>query len=219
MKRIAYFLFALLCLASCHTPLQVTTVERNTPKVEKPNMEFLGFKNIKRNNIMLRDFGAELDKTNIAINRQDYYLGSFSLTELESYSSSQRYVTFVDVIRQSYSHNDALNDNYSMWQAGVYIASLTFGTLFPVYVPLLCAWDKNDCEISIAGEYTIVVYDTQEHKIILSVPFEVDVKDDYKGQYGHKKTDTRSVDTHYKNILYNSFVEQYLQVYNHLNAL
>ena len=219
MKRIIYCLCALCLLASCHTPLTVATVERISPQVEKPNMEFIGFKNMNRNNTLLRDFGSDLESTNIALNKQNFYLGTFSFSDIEDYPSTMRYVTFVDVVRHLYSHDDAVNDNYDMWLAGISIATISFGTLFPVYVPLVCAWDKNDCEINLKGQYNIVVYDKQEHKVVATTPFEVDIKDDYKGQYGHKKTDTRAVDSQYKNRLLNTFIEQYLQVYNHIDAL
>lgn len=216
MKRLLYCLCTICLLASCHTPLYVTSIKRVSSVVETPKMEFIGLKNMNRNNAMLRDFGAELERNNIALNRQSFYPGNFSLTELENYSSTMRYVTFLDVVKQSYARNDAINDNYDMWLSGVTIASFSLGTLFPVYVPLLCCWDKNDCQIVLTGEYNLVVYDTQEHKIIISMPVEINVKDDYKGQYSHKKTDANAVDTHYKNLLFNALMEHYLQIYNNL---
>ena len=71
-----------------------------------------------------------------------------------------RYITFVDVIRHTYSHSDAVHDNPDMEFAGWFIAGLTVFTLIPVYVPLLCCADKNDCQITLKGEYNLIVYDT-----------------------------------------------------------
>lgn len=216
MKRILIYLCTIGLFASCHTPLQVTTIERVTPLLQKPKMEFIGLRNLSRNNAMLRDLGDDLERSNIAINRQSFYIGTFSLSELEKYSSSMRFVTFLDVVKHNYSRNDGINDNYDMWLSGVIIASFSLGTLFPIYVPLLCNWDKNDCQIILNGEYNLVVYDTKEHKIIHSIPIEININEDYKGQYYHKKTDKNAVDTHYKNILFNTLMEQYLQIYNSL---
>lgn len=216
MKRIFYYLCAICLFTSCHTPLQVTTIERVTPLLEKPKMEFIGMRNMSRNYAMLRDFGEYLEQSNIALNRQSFYFGTFSLTELEKYSSSMRFVTFLDVVKHGYARNDGINDNYDMWLSGVLIASFSFGTLFPIYVPLLCTSNKNDCQIILNGEYNLVVYDTKEHKIVYSIPIKLNINDDYKGQYYHKKTDTNTVDTHYKNILFNTLMEKYLQIYNTL---
>lgn len=214
--------FSLLCVvcffASCHTALQVPLVERNTPLVETPNMEFVGFKNMNRNNMMFKEFGADLERTNIALNKQNYYMGAYSLTELENYKASMRYISFIDVVRHAYSHNDAINDNIDMYNAGIIIVSITVGTLFPVYVPLLCAWDKNDCEMMLKGEYNLIIYDTQDKKIILSSPFEVQYQELFKGQYGYKKTDTKQIDAQFKNMLYNEFFQQYVRAHQYLNS-
>lgn len=216
MKKNLYLLCACVLFTSCHTMLQVPVVECNTPQVEQPNMEFVGFKNMSRNNMMFRDFGPNLERTNIVVNKQNYYMGSFTLTELENYKASMRYISFIDVVRHAYSHNDAINDNIDMYNAGMFIASFTVGTLFPVYVPLLCTWDKNDCEMILKGEYNLIIYDTQEKKIILSSPFEIDYREMFKGQYSHKKTDTKQVDAQFKNMLYNEFFKQYERAYQYL---
>ncbi len=174
---------------------------------------------MSRNNEMFKEFGADLERTNIAVNKQNYYMGAFSLTELDSYKASMRYITFIDIVRHAYSHNDAINDNIDMYNAGVIIASLSLGTLIPVYVPLLCAWDKNDCEMMLKGEYNLVIYDTQEKKIILSSPFEINYKKLFKGQYSYKKTDTKQVDAQFKSMLYDEFFAQYLRAYQYLRSV
>ena len=219
MKKILY-IFCVACLfASCHTVLQVPTVERSTPQVEKPSVEFVGFKNLSRNHIMFKEFGSALERANIAVNKQSYYMGTFSLMELENYKSSMRYISFIDVVRHTYSHNDAINDNIDMYNAGLIIACVTTGLLFPVYVPLFCAWDKNDCEMALIGEYNLIIYDTEKKQIVLSSPFEIHYQEQFKGQYSYKKTDTKQIDEQFKNMLYNEFFEQYLHAHQYLRDL
>ena len=217
-KHIALILL-LITLTSCHTALQVSSVPRQIPQKEQANMEFIGFKNLNKNNIMFKDFGAELERCNIAYNRQDFYMGLFSLQELEAYKSSCRYITFVDVRNHIYNHNDAINDNSNLEFGGWVVAGITVFTLIPVYVPMLCAADKNQCQMTLKGEYSIYVYDTQEKQLAFTLPFEINESDLYRGEYSHKKTDQRAVNDRYKNILFNTFLDFYAQTYNHVNTL
>jgi hypothetical protein len=168
---------------------------------------------------MFKEFGSALERANIAVNRQNYYMGTFSLMELENYKSSMRYISFIDVVRHTYSHNDAINDNVDMHNAGRIIAWVTSGLLFPVYVPLLCAWDKNDCEMALIGEYNLIIYDTEKKEIVLSSPFEIQYREQFKGQYSCRKTDTKQVDEQFKNMLYNEFFKQYLHAHEYLRDL
>lgn len=221
MKRISYLIC--LCVAvlfcSCHTALQVTQVQRNMPIMQKANMEFIGFKNMNRNNPMFKEFGADLERSNIVLNKQNFYMGIYSLQELETYKSSMRYITFIDVVRHTYSHSDAVHDNPDMEYAGWFIAGFTVFTLFPVYVPLLCCADKNDCQITMKGEYILYVYDTQKKEVVFSSPIEISEDDIYKGQYSHKNTNQKEVNERYKNILYNTLYEHYVNAYNHVATL
>lgn len=221
MKRIIYILCLLiaLVLTSCHTALQVTYVQRNTPHMTVPNMEFIGFKNMNKNNNMFKEFGADLERSTIALNKQNFYMGVYSLQELETYKSSMRYITFIDVIRHTYSHSDAVHDDPDMEMAGWLIGGLTCFTLIPVYVPLLCCADKNDCQITLKGEYNLIVYDTQKKEIVFNSPIEINENDIYKGQYSHKDTDQKAVNERYKNILYNTLYEHYVNAYNYVNTL
>jgi hypothetical protein len=168
---------------------------------------------------MFKEFGSALERANIAVNKQNYYMGTFSLMELENYKSSMRYISFIDVVRHTYSHNDAINDNIDMYNAGLIIACVTTGLLFPVYVPLFCAWDKNDCEMALNGEYNLIIYDTEKKQIVLSSPFEIHYQEQFKGQYSYKKTNTKQIDEQFKNMLYNEFFEQYLHAHQYLRDL
>lgn len=219
MKRIIYLALTAVVLCSCHTALHVTEVSRKSFQKESPTMEFIGFKNLNRNSPMFKDFGGDLERNGIALNKQNFYMGVYSLQELETYKSSKRYVTFVDVVRHTYSHSDAVHDNSDMEFAGWFIAGFTCFTLFPVYVPLLCCADKNDCEIALKGEYILYVYDTEKKEIIFTSPFEINEKDIYKGQYSHKNTDQKTVNEQYKNILYNTMLEQYAGAYDYVKSL
>ena len=132
----------------------------------------------------------------------------------------QKYVLkLVYVVRHTYSHSDAVHDNPDMEFAGWFIGGFTCFTLFPVYVPLLCCADKNDCEIALKGEYILYVYDTEKKEIIFTSPFEINEKDIYKGQYSHKNTDQKTVNEQYKNILYNTMLEQYAGAYDYVKSL
>lgn len=219
MKRLFYLAVAAILFSSCHTALTVSQVSRQSFQQPSPNMEFIGLKNMNKNNPMFKEFGSDLERANIALNKQNFYMGMFSLQELETYKSTKRYITFVDVVRHTYSHSDAVHDNPDMEFAGWFIAGFTIFTLFPVYVPLLCAADKNDCQVVLKGEYVLYVYDTKKKEVVFTSPFEINESDIYTGQYSHKNTDQKAVNERYKNILYNTLLAQYAQAYNYVNTL
>ena len=135
-----------MAFASCSTPLKVAEVK---PVMEKPyekeNMEFIGFKNANRNQALIKDFGAELERRHIALNRQDFYMGVYSLQELETYKSTMRYISFVDISRLRNVWNDNVYDKDGLELGGWIIAGVTCFTLFPVYIPMICASHKNYC--------------------------------------------------------------------------
>ena len=214
--KITFILFvSIFLLSACSTALQgVQPVTRTQSNFGQENMEFIGFKNIKRGNILLKDFGIELERRHIAVNRQNFYMGVYSLQELEIYKSSMRYITFIDVIKQSYTKNDAVSYNSALDLCGWLVAGITCFTLFPVYVPILCAANGNDCQIILNGEYHLYVYDTVNKEIILSLPLEVKEHDIYRGQYGHKDTNKEAVNNRYRNLLYNALLDVYSNAYN-----
>lgn len=217
-KSILCWCVAIL-LCSCHTALEVTQVQRIKPQMTKANMEYIGLKNMNKNNLMFRDFGADLERSGIALNKESFYMGVYSLQELESYKSTMRYVTFVDVVRHTYSHSDAVHDDTNMELAGWFIGGITCFTLVPVYVPLLCCSNKNDCQIILKGEYNLVVYDTKKKEVVLNSPIEINQVDLYKGQYSHKDTDKDAVNERYKTILYNTLFEHYVNAYNYVKKI
>ena len=95
IKKIAILFVSISILSSCSTALQgVQPVTRTQSHFGRENMEFIGFKNMKRGDVLLKDFGAELERRHIAVNRQKFYMGVYSLQELEIYKSSMRYIKF-----------------------------------------------------------------------------------------------------------------------------
>lgn len=204
-----------LLLSSCSTALRgVQSVPRMQQQFGTENMEFIGFKNISRNNVMLRDFGTELEHNHIAINKQNFYMGTYSLQELETYKSTMRYVTFVDVIKQSYTQNDMIDYKYGMEVTGWIIAGLSCFSLFPVYIPMICCAEGNSCQINLNYECQLYVYDTLKKKMVVTTPIEIKQSDLYKGQFNNKHTDQETVNERYKNILFNTLLEIYANAYN-----
>ncbi len=219
MKTTKFYFILLLCgialFTSCSTALQgIQSIPRQQQQFGKENMEFIGFKNISRNNVMLRDFGTELERSHIAINKQNFYMGIFSLQELETYKSTMRYVTFVDVIKHSYTKNDMIEHKPGLEIVGWVVAGLTCFTLFPVYLPMICSAGGNACQINLNCEYQLYVYDTVKKEVVLTTPIEIKQSDLYRGQFGHKETDKAAVNERYKNILFNTLLENYANAYN-----
>lgn len=213
-------LSTLLLLSSCHTALVgVTAVEPNRSQYGEENMEFIGFKNARKGDYLLKDFGAELERRHIATNHQKFYMGIYSLQELETYKSTMRYITFVDVVKQSFVKNDAYADSEGLYVGGWVVAGITCFTLFPVYAPMMAAADKNQCEITLKGEYNLYVYDTVEKKVVMTTPLTVDFRDVYKGEFSHKKTDVDAVNERYRNLLYNELLDAYSNAYNFVQKI
>ena len=79
MKRLFYLAVVAILFSSCHTALQVAGVQRNSTTMASPNMEFIGLKNMNKNNPMFKEFGSDLEPVNIAWNKQNFYMGMFSL--------------------------------------------------------------------------------------------------------------------------------------------
>ena len=138
MKKLLVFICLACALFSCKTTaIQVTNVAKS--KVSRPNsnMEFIGCKNISRSNFLLKGIGSELEVRGIASDASVAYRGIYSETELATYQSSKRYVTYIDVNQHAYKQNDDVHSNDDLYVAGLVIGGMTAFTLVPVYVPLL----------------------------------------------------------------------------------
>ncbi len=218
-KAILAVLLIVPMLSSCHTALKVASV----PPIEttyhgKTNMEFIGFKNTNRNTAILKNFGAELERRNVALNRQDFYMGVYSLQELETYKSMMRYISFIDIARLYDNWDDSVHDSYGLEVGGWVIAGLTCFTLFPVYWPMLAAADKNYCKLDLACTCTLHVYDTQKKEIVLSIPIEYRDTQILKGQYSHKDTDREAIKQRSRTLLYNDLLKYFERAYNFIQS-
>lgn len=221
MRKYFYFICLLVVvytLPACktYTAVTVSNIEPYSVQQKSPKMDFLGFKNLSRYNELMVNFGEDLQKMQIAEDRTKFYLGRFDLQELSSYSGNHKYVSFVDVEQQSYTHSDLVADNRDMKLAGWLIGSLTCFTLVPVYVPLLCCYKGNITEFSLQAKYNLCVYDTEKKIIIRSEPVDISIKEQLDGRYSHKETNQKVVNLHYKTILRNKLLEAYEKIYKDL---
>ncbi|MCQ2312664.1 MAG: hypothetical protein MJZ84_04355 [Paludibacteraceae bacterium] len=219
MKRILIIGLIGLCISSCKTPLTVPIVERNTISISQPNVEYIGTRNLTKSNMFFKNLGSDLEIWQLAFDKQATYFSNIDLDELASYKSQHRYISFIDVQKHIYRCFDAVEDNEGLEVGGWIVAGLTVFTLVPVYVPMLCVADKNVCEITLKGEYNIIVYDTQKKEVAFTVPIAIDIVDRYKGQYNHKSTNKPEVDKYYQIILQNEFINAYEKINQRINIL
>lgn len=210
-----------LSFSSCKTTA-LTVSETKLEQIDvfgNETMEFIGFKNLNKNNLFAKNYGQTLERVHLALNKQDYYMGIYSLQELAAYKSDKRYVAFVDVIKHQYSYNDNIDYNEGLALGGWLVAGFTVFTLFPVYVPMLCAAHKNTCLVTLNGSYVLYLYDTEKKEVALTIPMEINVQDKYKGQFLHKDTDKVAVQEHYKNLLFNLWNENFVKAYRFIEDL
>lgn len=220
MKRfIPTFFATIFLLSSCTTALEVAPVTPIYETYKKANMEFIGFKNVRKNHYLIKDFGAELERRGVAVNRQDYYMGVYSLQELETYKPTMRYVSFVDVSNLHSAWNDSIRDKDGLAVGGWVIAGITCFTLFPVYVPMICAANQNYCELDVMCNCAIQIYDTIKKEIVLSIPVGFRDTQVLKGQYSHKKTDRTAVSERSRNLIYNEFFKYFDRAYQFLEDM
>lgn len=221
--KLKYILIALvsIALSACKMTALVVPVE---DRVEHGNfgteqMEFIGFKNVNKNNIFVKTYGQELERSHLAINKQDYYMGIYSFQELASYKSSKRYVAFIDVIKHQYSYNDAIADKPGLAVGGWIVAGITCFTLFPVYVPMICCSHKNECQMTLNGDYVLYLYDTKTNEVALSVPMNINISERYEGQYLNDATNKTAVQDRYRTMLFNLWNENFVKAYRFIEDL
>lgn len=216
MKHYVYALL-LLCVAltSCTTSLKIPPVEKVRNNFGEANMEFLGFTSTTDCG-MFNNFGRDLERNHIALNKQSFSMGIFTMENLETYPATMRYLSFVDILKLGINYNDDIKDNQAMATAGL-IFTCTIIYALPLGLPLLFGSDKNITEQSIQMDAIIYVYDTQEKKIIVAQPVKYENTQRFKGQYEDKKTDKRALNEVEKNMLTNFLLEQYGAVHNYLS--
>lgn len=217
MKKKNFILVVLLfavttLLPSCATALKgIPTANVKTMKFETPIMEFIGFKTQQQVTTSVSAspfsmsveqkldlgeeyFGERLQALNIATNRQNFYMGLFSLQELDVYKSSKRYITFIDVLTDEF-----YQESYC-------------------YSWLLSPLGKfNKTTITLNAEYRIYVYDSQKKEIVFTKPIKIFEKDTYKGCYGKSSSSEQDKILLYYNTLFsNMLIEAYTHAYNYL---
>ena len=218
-KFIPILVIMSLAFSSCKTALNVPLVQKRQQLFGQERMEFIGFKNLPAKNKALADFGIELERAHIAVNRQDFYMGVYSFQELEVYKASMRYVSFVDIEQISSTYNDGINDNNSLRTWGWFTAGFTVFTLFPVYIPMICCADKNECQLVVHLKCKLYVYDTVKKEIVLTSPIDFHWAEIYKGQYLHKDTDQEAINESNQARIYNELLDHYVRAYNYLTTL
>ena len=223
-KRIIIISTALsILLTACHTPLYIAPIEKLQGDFGAPNMDFIGFVNSPRDEKcikMVQNFGRELEKNNIAVNKQVYSLGStFDLENLKNIQSTTRYVSFVNILDSKIKYNDEISDNIPMVRAGWWVAILTLFTLYYVYVPLMLAGDKDECQQRITFNGELCIYDTYQHQLVNVIPIDVNYMQIYKGQHDNKHTNCRVLEASERNILTNALLDNYAQAHAFVQQL
>ncbi|MDR0982391.1 MAG: hypothetical protein LBM07_04010 [Culturomica sp.] len=214
-------LFALaFAVSSCRTALEITqqdvpALENNPVNAAKVGLiEFIGFKNsytdqgatFFKTYPYFNAFGQLLEASNIAVNRSDFYTGVYSFQEFAMYKSTQRYISYVDVI----SHIDWYDDTYAI-REGMVVAGVLLtltGIGIPIGIPLWICANPNKSMLQIKGEYKLYVYDTKKQEIVYASPFVIDESDIFKGQY-RKLKDYDLVKQRSRNIVSNAFLDAY----------
>lgn len=211
MKNFLFICVSVFLLSSCQTALQIVDAipQKSITCNNNDQIEFIGFKNLRKNDTICKNFGVELEKEEIAINSQNTYVGDFSMEHLLNNPTSARYVSYIEVLKHRYIKNDSYQDHEMRRFWGWYIASCSLFTLFPVYIPLLCTADNNKCEITFDGEYCLYIYDKQQNEIVYKKSITVFEEKVYKGEYLHKNTDRKMVDIRYQRLLYNALLDGY----------
>ena len=161
----------------------------------------------------------ELERAHIAVNRQDFYMGVYSLQELEVYRSTLRYVSFLDIETISSTYNDNIKYNNNLYGWGWIVAGITLFTLPMVYIPMICCAHKNYCQLAVNLKCKLYVYDTVKKEIVITSPIDYYWSEVYKGQYRHKDTNRSAINESGKARIYNELLDYYVRAYNYVEAL
>ena len=211
-------LFGTTLLCSCVTALKsIPTAQTINVKDGKEIMEFIGFRNNEKMTAAISvpvgglyataaveepidlgsdNFGELLELLHLAVNRQHYYTGVYSLQELELYKASTRYVSFVEVLQQHLGYKD-----YPTW----------------LFAPF---GKSNKTYINFIGEYRLYVYDTQKKQITYTAPMKIERHDTYKGCYSKSSPEEKQRFVNYYSSLFdNMLLENYSKAYRILQSL
>jgi len=208
-------------------------------------MEFIGFKatvdtlrddydmwqNFKKDTVIAR-FGTVLQDKGIAYDQSFAYFGIYSLQEIAMYNSKQRYVTFVEAEKNSFTYSSNIKSKRVMggiggglFGAGLVViltngatqgASLvpgavvslgSLGLLIPALIPAKTTIRFN-------GAYSIYVYDTEKKEIIYRDTINVGpLVDIYSGSYDDSDTNKTQVLNYYSTLVFNEILKKYNEIY------
>jgi hypothetical protein len=264
MKRINLFsvimiLISNIILLSCVTPMEFkkTSELRNSIQGNNINMEFIGFKgtydtlgsdyetwqNFKKDTVLAK-LGSILQSKNIAFDQSYAYFGIYSLQEIATYKSKQRYITFVEIEKNNFSYfYDSKvqrifgNIGGGFIGAGIGIGVVGIAISDDEYVTdLATAYKRMGIGFSIAGAaclipalipakttisyngiYSIYVYDTEKKEIIYKDTIQVGpMIDKYIGSYEHNDTNKSAVWNYYSTLAFNKIIVKYEEIYKFL---
>jgi hypothetical protein len=207
-------------------------------------MEFIGFKgtydtlgsdydiwqNFKKDTALAK-LGAVLQDKGIAYDQSFAYFGMYSLQEIATYKSKQRYVTFVDTEKNNFTY--VYSDiNQQIWVgigSGFAIGGLvntlikqyTLGLIFSSVglLSFLPALIPGKTTVTFNGVYSIYVYDTENKEIIYKDTVNVGpLIDKYSGSYEHPDTNKNAVWNYYSTLAFNEIIKKYGEVYQFLET-
>jgi len=240
-------LMFVLILASCVTPMAVSPPVSKVETVNnsrEPIMEFIGFKGTSdilasdyeswqsfKKNTSLTRLGAYLQKNNIAFDQSYAYFGIYSLQEIAQYKNHVRYITFVEVEKNTFTVT--VSNASGLW-GGIGAGFLTCGLLYnylgsvtenQVYstsgvifdiagvAGLAVAFIPPKSSIYFNGRYNIYVYDTKSKEIVYKDTIQAGpYLDKYKGSYYHENTNRDLVHDFYATFVYDKIIAKYSEV-------
>jgi hypothetical protein len=222
-------------------------------------MEFIGFKGSFdslgydnevwqkfKNETNLSRLGKVLEDKGIAFDQSYAYFGIYSLQEISAYKSKQRYVTFVETEKNSFSYsynnkpqqiwgglgagfigggvplliygNAYSNDEYVGDLAKAY-QQMGIGFSLLGLVCLIPALVPAKTTIEFNGKYNIYVYDTVDKEIIYKDSVIIGpFIDEYEGSYDAVGTNKGAVINYYSTLVYNEIILKYNDIYKYLDV-
>lgn len=183
-------------LLSISTPVEYNSHRFTNPllRVKSTNLSNFDVWRIFQTDTALKNFGETLQTKNIAENKSNEYFGNYSTQDLEEYKTNNRYVSFVEVNKNSlqwygvdkkFSHlfwgslllaeglafspywvlpND---EEKTDWQESMQGVSLALGIpLCAGGIAFYATAQKPTTSFTYAGSFDILIYDTKTKKII-----------------------------------------------------
>jgi len=254
-------LFISNVLISCATAMNFdkTVTLHEAMHGRDAEMEFIGFKgtfdtlgndfnmwqNFRKDTVLAR-LGNVLQERGIAFDQSFAYFGIYSLQELATYRSRQRYVTFVETERNhfTYTYSNKRQQIWggiaggflgggipliilgSVWSNDEYLGDLGniyrgmgIGFSLAGAASLIPALIPSKTTITFNGIYSIYVYDTQNKEIIYKDTINVGpFLDKFNGSYEHPNTNTNEIWNYYSTLAFNEIIKKYNEIYRFIET-